>query len=110
MNYSEVKNMLYNYKYLKIKLNDINLILNSNIDIGIDKEKLRSIKPIIENKLQIINNAIDVLDPKEKELVDYIFFNKGKNRHFAIKNNIDESTVGRRKRKIINKLTTLITQ
>src|SRR3712207_8668145 len=57
----------------------------------------RSIKPIIENKLEIINNAIDILESKEKELIDYIFFNKGKNRNFAIKNNISESTVGRRR-------------
>ncbi|OOM82310.1 sigma-70, region 4 [Clostridium puniceum] len=62
----------------------------------------------IKNELAIIDNSIDSLLPREKQIIYERYFNKTSGRNIAAKLNLTEVHVCRLKKDIINKLIPMI--
>lgn len=75
-------------------------------EIGIDLEDDSLIEDIVCDKamLQILNQAIKELDQDETELISDLYYKNLTTRQVADKSNISQSSVIKRKQKVIEKL------
>lgn len=136
--YKAVESMLYNYKAMQVEIKNINLELeelkyeyegckavtyeekssptykfNSNVENEVVKkdcgpDKLENRKHKLKVQLEKIDNALEILDDREHEIVTLRYFNKVSNQDIARKLNLTEQWVCDRKSNIVKRLIPLI--
>ncbi|MBE6064694.1 hypothetical protein [Clostridium cochlearium] len=99
--FKKVEEMLYNYKYLNAKLKNINLDINSHVDVGIDEETLYNLKCNIESQLKKINSALETLTNRERQLIELRYFKSMSWKKIIM---LDDNYAMILRTKIINKL------
>lgn len=134
----EIEKALYEYKKKKIKVRNIELEINkiknnylgtssvtfeertaptNKISNSVENEFLRKEDQIsrlecekifIASELEQLDNAMETLDHREKEIIEELYFNKLKNKDISQKMYLSEVSIIKVKRSGLNKLSELL--